>query len=843
MPVRTSRKSSVVPRTSIASGQGDQSLHTWLASGVQNAHGQVGAHVGNLTESIGGIVQRQDSEGNVFAELPIMRGGGEVLIDDGDAAVIMVMDYCPDGDKDDKAMDELVDDPIEQATKIFDRRINIYSKASMQTGMDQLQKGPVTFRQYRDVVRAKALELMEVSGLKITSITSVDNDQVLLRLSLNREGDVIQQLAERFDFDKQFTFQAYHCMDGLGQYYPGGAPPKNAEGDDVAAYASFRQVIASRFLDFDMIDETRIIFAQLNDWMKLPEMMEQNIIWDCYPATDFDKMCELSTEWANFSYVHHLPTHHYDDLVRDYFGEKVAFFFKFWAFYIRCLVPLAIFSFLCWAVTMIWTQLIVERSCNFLYFLAIIVWSGFFNQFFANHMSRDRQMWGMENLGKLAIVRVDYDPFLEGTTKMKLINLLVITLTLGFIATFIGILSLIAYTGKKAKENGQKDYSALLTTITMQLGNFLFGKFAPIWVRWQNHRTEDRYDESLNLWLMILKLFIGLYPLLNLAFLVNYQNPECGATLEAAADAVYKGHWPPGTPGDKNFSWLDKPTFVYQSRNRTCIYGCFPAECETVEASFFTKAGEIVCTTNCVQALEGTLTLNFLIDTISQIVFILIPVVIIRWGIHSEMSAINQKRDDPNHDEDRHYSLLQVQARQQEVTPYRFKSWGGSDTEDFLPAIIAFATVTCFGMMKPLLAVLAFIFGMIDYRLRAFRMVNVTSRPPPDVRDGIGIWAFALESVSAMAVVINSCLVVYVMPPCRDFEKLTKFVILLVIEHLAFAFFIAVRVFIPTEPEDVPLLRDINADFLLRMRVKQPVRMREEDKFSFDKVDLSLKDD
>lgn len=834
MPERASRRGSEASRrSSDAAADGSQA---WL-SGVA---GNVTGRLGGGAAAIGGISKRDDSQGNVFAELPVMKGSGEVLIDDNEAAVMMELLYDPEKEKDDPAMDEVVNDPMESAKKIFDRSINAYSKATMQEGFDALKASQVSFRVYRDVIRQNMFELMEVSGFKLSTITTVDKDRILLRISMEKDKQVIQQIAERFDYDMQFNSESYHGMDGLGKYYPGHEPPKNAEGDEVATFAPFRQSISSRFVPFTEVDEIRLIFMQINDWMKLDELQAQNIICSAYPAADFGKMCVLSSEWANFAYCHHLPTHHHDDLVRDYFGEKVAFFFKFWAFYCRCLAFLAAFAVLPFLASIFASASTVSRVLILLFFVVTTVWSALFNQYFRNHQGRDRQIWGVEDCSKLAHTRSDWNPFLEGTWGMVFRNILVICLVLGFISGFLFCLGLIGLYSKRAHETGDADYSAIMITVLMKVGGMIYGRAVPIWVKWQNHRTEDRYDDSLNLMLVLLRLFIALWPLLNLAFFVSYLTPECADTLEEAANTVYGGHWPPGTPGDKDFSWLDTPTFTYRAGNKTCIYGCFPVQCDVVDTGFFVAAGDSVCKTGCVKSLESTLVLNFILDTVFQIIFILIPVVIIRWEIFREMSEARNRREDPNQDDDTHYSFLQVQSRMHAVTPYEYRSWGGSDTEDFLQAIIAFAVVTCFGMMQPCVAIIAFITSMIDYRLRAFRMVNVTNRPVPDARDGIGNWGYFFEQVTVLAVVINSLLIVFVIPPFRDFDSLTRLVLFMFIEHVCMVIFIGVRVLVPDEPEDVGLVRDINDDFRLRMRVKNPVTLHDA-KFKNEKVDLRLK--
>jgi hypothetical protein len=349
-----------------------------------------------------------------------------------------------------------------------------------------------------------------------------------------------------------------------------------------------------------------------------------------------------------------------------------------------------------------------------------------------------------------------------------------------------------------------------------------------MFANWRNPRTQERWDEIVAESLILIKLVTALYPLLDMAFIMNYTDPTCAASLELAAQEVYaKVGWPTGVT-NSTLDWLDTSTFRYRNGNQTCIYGCHPQNCEFDE--YFQKT---VCHTQCVADLEATMLTFFVITCVTTLVMVLIPIFLIRWEVRSEMKKAATGM----------YSFLQCQAKMLEVTPYEYYSWGGSHTEDFIEYAIGFSTLVCFGIMLPVTAAIGFVFSLVTFRIFAFRTLNVTCRPFPDSMDGIGCWQDIFSNICLAALLINVGLICLVVPPIRDESMMYKCVAMLVCQHFLLAIHILVGFAIPDEPSDILVLRDINTTFQSSQSDRISRKIFSDKMADYSKVNLACNDE
>merc|ERR1712113_295655 len=96
------------------------------------------------------------------------------------------------------------------------------------------------------------------------------------------------------------------------------------------------------------------------------------------------------------------------------------------------------------------------------------------------------------------------------------------------------------------------------------------------------------------------------------------------------------------------------------------------------------------------------------------------------------------------------YTNLQEMAKRHDLARYQYNSWGGSTVEDMMDVLISFAILSCFGIVLPSVSVIVFITHIVVYRLKAFRAVNVTSRPTPEGLQAFEVWQDAFETVSLL---------------------------------------------------------------------------------------------
>jgi len=340
------------------------------------------------------------------------------------------------------------------------------------------------------------------------------------------------------------------------------------------------------------------------------------------------------------------------------------------------------------------------------------------------------------------------------------------------------------------------------------------------------------------------KLFVALFPFLNLAFGKNWQEKTCmvGVSDTAVANELFgkTNTWPTVTHWDgttwtanvSDLTWLHH--YIRHLPNHTsCIGGCLPSTC------YIERDHPIACASQCMQSLLLNLSTFYITHVLCTIVFIVVPILLLRHEIKKEMAKAAKSEES--------YSLLQYQGKCAELADYNYYSWGGSQVEDFLELAIAFALMTSFNILLPGMTFVAFVSYLVEYRLLAYRMTLVTSRPLPARADGIGHWQGVFEVICAVAVVVNVGLGVFVLhqdiPGTSLYDSMwgapSKLFHFITLEHFMLLLSFFVSAMIPSEPEDVRRIEEFNSRFRLHAK-KKPVEVSPAERRSLRHLDLGV---
>jgi hypothetical protein len=265
------------------------------------------------------------------------------------------------------------------------------------------------------------------------------------------------------------------------------------------------------------------------------------------------------------------------------------------------------------------------------------------------------------------------------------------------------------------------------------------------------------------------------------------------------------------------------------------MFGCFPMVCEHVGVDKV-----LFCQTNCVVEYQAVLQTFFIVQIVSIIIGMLIPIVLVKWVVHGEVSKSEQMRQEGEGGSDRPYSLLQVQAKREELCPYEYKSWGASLVEDFEQIATTFIVVVCYGQLNAIVVFMGFLAHMLVYRLLAMRMLLVTGRPFPAGADGIGFWQEAMDLACNIGILTNIGLLCFVAMPFRDWDLADQVMLFLVLEHCIIVTRMLIDQIIKGDPDDVRLAADINHTFLKKMEVYETLRVYPRERYSYDDTHACL---
>ena len=105
-------------------------------------------------------------------------------------------------------------------------------------------------------------------------------------------------------------------------------------GVKVLAYDVFTVDGKENFEDFRKVDAVRLLEFWLDQWVSLDAMQEQGVITGYYPRPDPEELVEMHRSilsWRQCLLQGLLPSKQLNGIlsVRDYFGDEIAFFFRF----------------------------------------------------------------------------------------------------------------------------------------------------------------------------------------------------------------------------------------------------------------------------------------------------------------------------------------------------------------------------------------------------------------------------------------------------------------------------------------------------------------------------------
>lgn len=751
-----------------------------------------------------------------YGFIPLL--GHEVALDDNGCAFVLVFPREESLGGTVNA-DQFIETPLKDAWQIFARRRNDASYLTMKRhGFGTLPLGRLRCGSYQAIMRDTILHALVSAGLTLEAFHSLDSDETFLKIYLDPKGDVIKKLAQRYRYRIAFKRECYKDMPAEGLDFQGGRPMCDSFGYEVLSYTEFDLELQEYLSDFRHIDVIRIVHMCLDEWLNLEEMVRQNIIVRYFPAASFEEMLSIHRTWGGFKNLASFPNHDHEEKLKDYLGEMSAFFFRFFCYYVRALIPLAFIGGLCTLRRFLGLSLDRQRYVQIAFAFILVGWAALFTAIFDARSRSAVRRWGMKDWGlNCPMDRSNYDLSLEGTWRQSLqrsfSEIFVFLFCAFFAATLVGMETYFAVQREHGDTTVEK-WGSTMTVVLIRVVSLLWGKLAPWLVNLQNHRTEKDHTTALTWILASVKLFVALFPFVNTAFLRKHFEPTCGSSLEEAAWKVYGRavSWPTGIshsspmrewPNGK--AYLAQPGgldflqgFWHETQDgQICIYGCYPMHCE----------GNNACVTNCFERLEKDLFVVYVVHVACTVLFsLVIPIILAKISVVREYRKVMNGPGTEN----KMYTLLQFQAKCSEVASYEYDSWGGSNVDDFMELAIGFALMTCFGIALPFMTVLGLLSHLVEYRLLAYRMTNVTCRPIPHGADGIGIWLSVFEHISEAAIVINVAMAVFCMHPMREWEFRHQLAAFLTLEHLMILMRKMVMISIDKDPAEAKRIDDFN---------------------------------
>eukprot|EP00930_Biecheleria_cincta_P074854 TRINITY_DN6206_c0_g1_i1.p1 TRINITY_DN6206_c0_g1~~TRINITY_DN6206_c0_g1_i1.p1 ORF type:complete len:860 (-),score=135.36 TRINITY_DN6206_c0_g1_i1:195-2486(-) len=686
---------------------------------------------------------------------------------------------------------------------------------------EEAEDVPCTVAEFQADIRGRFLEILEEGGITATQFPSIDGDEDFLKVYLAPDGQNIRQMAETLRYSMPYKEEKYRELKANGPY-KGHEPEKNDDGNVVVAYGTYTCAKGDDFEEFKFIDTVRVLEQYLARRVSLEAMEMEGVILQYFPCPKAKEMEYLYLEESNLQRCKNwaLPNHDNANKIRDYFGEDIAFLYCFYAYLIRSMALLAVGGAIYFLLAVFFSESIKEND-GYLrtgFCVLLSIWATMLIQVWGRRQTRICQLWGCDQARIKETDLPEWDP--NGGKHTALVNALALLYVAVYAALTEGMLE---WTKQEAEEGRDGTIAAFALTLVIKGGGFLWGKMVPRLVRCENLRTEREYQEKLTSLLAGVKIFVALYPLVAQCFLAPYNDVKCypdvatamNETWSISPEMVESGHY-----NSTIHILQDDYMFTrWGAQLPACVKGCYPTLRSSSGALPITLPGQEQETqaypyvhkfsdTQCQDAAVVNLRTYFAIQIVTELAFLIIGIALTKYEIWKEQKKAN-KEDSSG--EKAGYSLLQYSAK---CWKYEYYNWGGSLVEDYLDIAIAYAVVVCFGLITPVMAVIATAAFMLSYRLRIYRALYVAQRPSPCTSTGMGIWHDIFKYINTVAVICNAALSALFFYPSRSWSLWKQLLVFVVIEHAVLILRQAVDFLVPDEPDDVAKIRHYNEYFV-----------------------------
>jgi len=493
---------------------------------------------------------------------------------------------------------------------------------------------------------------------------------------------------------------------------------------------------------FTPCDKTRLVFSLISSDFSLGWLQAEGLLQDHFCMHDILHNRRLLKSWATLSALFHPQPL---QLVRNYFGEKVALYFAWIGFYCRAMIWPAVAGCFCFLAGWVSDQDGKKvLALSFAVFLAI--WASLFDHLWSRNERKLAWSWGTVDSSETEEQRAEFqgppakDPVTgqeikgrEGTLgtlkRMLSFSVLAVFVT-AVIAAVIGIFIYRAILIQRKEEDGPL-LCALLNAVQIKVMNVVYTLVAQKMNNWENHETETQYMDSLSLKLFLFRFVNCFVSLFYIAFIKEH----------------YEG-------------------------------------CEGNQ---------------CSEELAFQLVVIFLMNVSLNLMELGWPYA--DFWIRAKLEDRKVQRLRNEHPERGIRITISPTEKQAQLDPY------ATPMEDYMEMVCQYGYIVLFSSVFPVVALLALGEILIEIRVDALKLCTLNRRSFPYRTESIGIWHTIILMVSYVGIATNSALIVFDSHHPIHLLPFGPWLNFLVLEHLFLAFKYLIPFLAPSESTVVRLGR------------------------------------
>lgn len=602
--------------------------------------------------------------------------------------------------------------------------------------------------------RNGVLKSLQNCGLLTMNFYSRDRDEIFCKVGA--EAEKLQETAENMKYKLQMKEEYLFSYAEYRRNYAGreelGYKDRRLVShvyeqhvDDEASYPAPDSIFRS-------VDRINIIDNIIRSKDKgscgldIGGMLHKGELLHYFPLHETKKLNTFDRKWFS-SFV----TGQNIDAVRDYFGEKVAFYFLFMSYFIKALLLPGLVGGALFLV-----DILAQTPDNFTaipFCIFMGIWSALFGHFARRHFAKHALRWGTldivpqlepcrpEFYGSRRInpvtERVDlYFPWRERIWKV-LFSYSVLAVTL--IVLFFMIMCLFAFRHLAAGQPGGRLIFMVANALVVEFLNMAFTAVARVMNDQENHRTDKDYEQHLLAKSVVFKFVNSYISLYYIAF--------------------FKKH--------------------------SYLFG-MPMEC--IE-------------NDCLKDLSYQLAIFIIVRlTFANAVELGVPYFVMWWKSMREGRQFHTSFGLFHSDASVHMPDLSSGERQSKMEKYE-------EFEDMDEMLVTYGYTTLFVVACPW-APIAVMFGSIlECYLDFKKLTKAFKRPlPVRVRDNEP-WDTAFDLMGVIALFTNMAVLVF---SSQEFDALTvvqKILVFFALEHIVMLARILIKIILPVEPRDVTIMK------------------------------------
>jgi hypothetical protein len=556
---------------------------------------------------------------------------------------------------------------------------------------------------------------------------------------------------------------------------------------------------------FRTVDRLKLIDHHMKEVINIDKLLERGVCASYFPIHESDLLAELESRWKRWGSLMRNEVPLGD--VRDYFGEQIAFYFAWIAYYTDALfAPSAI-----GCAVFVWQML--ERSgtidvgdwegtgtCIFAALMAL--WSTFLLEFWKRRQSVLALRWGTDDFeenevnrpqfwgeqreseaigtireGQWRGKRTIYYPRRRRNMKIATSVCLIVTVLGVVVLSVAGIMLFRTYL---MGLDDMRAYGAVLAGsmnfVQIQIFNVAYTELAYRLTNWENWRTNTEYFDHLFDKLMVFRCINNFNSFFYLAFIKRVDTGCHGA----CRGVRYGLEW------DEARCPALKAALLAHHGGDAAAYAAsretWPSALEWSPSSYEEYEGD------CVHEVMIQLAVIFGSSvTLLNMIELGLPWLQARWKLKQEerhAAAANRTGVDARGRAGSGTRTLELSEVEEEATLADYDIG-----EEYSEVIITYGYVTLFVAAFPLTPLLARMSNVVEQYVDAHKLCRLTKRPVPEGAEDIGTWYTYLNALSKLAVLTNGALFAFTAGFFKTsetrFQAFTLFVaVIFLVQHL-----------------------------------------------------------